>query len=415
MPRIYNAAIVGAGPAGLSAAIESGKRGFKTALLEKKARPAIKLSITGKGRCNLTNCAGIKDFVEAFRNGKFLYGAFSFFSNSDLISFFENLAIPCKLERGGRYFPQSGKASDIAGALIKETKKYCGIICDFCVKSVLKNDGIFIIRSEDGKEILSEKVIIASGGMSYPATGSTGDGYEIAKSFGHSIKDLSPALVPIELESRYLKDLRGLKLKNAEVSVVDASGKKLDGLSLFGEMEFTIYGAGGPVILTLSSSVAEKIKKAPLSLFLSINFKPALSRPQLDKRLICELDKYGRQSLQNMLKELLPVQMLRPFIDYCGLKADRKCSQINKTEREKILDSLFDARFKIKGVRSIKEAIVTRGGVCVDEINPQTMQSKLVKGLYFCGEVIDVDAPTGGYNLQAAFSTGFLAGRLQDN
>jgi predicted Rossmann fold flavoprotein len=406
MPQIYDVAIIGAGPAGMSAAIEAAKNGYSAVLLEKKSRPAIKLSITGKGRCNLTNSADIKQFVETFRNGKFLYGAFSFFSNSDLISFFEDLGVSCRLERGGRYFPQSGKALDIVNALIKETKKHCEIISDFCVKSVSKNGEIFLTCSKDGGEILSKKIITATGGLSYPSTGSTGDGYEIAKSFGHTIKDLSPALIPVELESRYLKILKGLKLKNVEASVNGHCRR-------FGEMEFTIYGADGPVILTLSSDIAEKIKKEPL--FLSINLKPALQRRQLDQRLISELDKYGQQSLQNMLKELLPLQMLRPFIDYCGLKSDKKCSQINKSEREKILDALFDMRFKIKGVRDIKEAIVTRGGVSTDEINPKTMQSKLAKGLYFCGEIIDIDAPTGGYNLQAAFSTGFLAGRLQDS
>ncbi|MDR2191872.1 MAG: aminoacetone oxidase family FAD-binding enzyme, partial [Endomicrobium sp.] len=234
MAQIYDAAIIGAGPAGMSAAIEAGKNGYKIILLEKKARPAIKLSITGKGRCNITNSADIKEFVEAFRNGKFLYGAFSFFSNSDLISFFENLGVPCKLERGGRYFPKSGKALDIVNALIKEAKKHCEIISDFSVNSVSKNDEIFITRSQRGKEILSKKVIIATGGLSYPSTGSTGEGYDFAKLFGHTIKELSPALIPIELESKHLKTLRGLKLKNVEVSVICGICRSF---GIFGDME----------------------------------------------------------------------------------------------------------------------------------------------------------------------------------
>ncbi|MCL2485818.1 MAG: NAD(P)/FAD-dependent oxidoreductase [Endomicrobia bacterium] len=405
MPEIFDVLIIGAGPSGMLAATAAGERGLKTVILEKKSRPAIKLSITGKGRCNLTNSANVNEFVSCFRNGKFLYGSFNSFSNNDLISFFENLGVPCKLERGGRYFPVSDEAQEIVDALVKQVKKISKIITSVSVKSVLKRkDGFFDVNTNAGV-FVSKNVIVACGGLSYPSTGSTGDGYKIAESFGHKIKELSAALVPLVLECPYLKELNGLKLKNVEVSVLNTQ-KVL--AKEFGEAEFTIFGADGPTVLTLSSLVGEEIKKTDL--FLSVNFKPALTAEQLDSRLLRELDKYGQLSIKDMLKEMLPVQAIKPFIDYCGFNITKKCSQISRAEREKIISSLFDFRFKIKGVRDIKEAIVTRGGISVDEIEQKTMQSKLVKGLYFCGEIIDVDAPTGGFNLQAAFSTGYLAG-----
>ncbi|MDR1696028.1 MAG: NAD(P)/FAD-dependent oxidoreductase [Endomicrobium sp.] len=406
MSEIFDVIVIGAGPSGMIAAIAAGERNLKTLLLEKKSRPGIKLSITGKGRCNLTNSADIGEFVKCFRNGKFLYAAFNAFSNEDLISFFENLGVQCKLERGGRYFPESGKASDIAAALAKRAKIFSKIITGTQVKSVSKRkDGLFEVFAGGGS-FVSKNVIAACGGLSYPSTGSTGDGYEIAENFGHTVKELSAALVPLVLDSPYLKELSGLKLKNVGVSVLN--GKKTLAEE-FGEAEFTVFGADGPVILTLSSLTGEEIKKSEL--FLSVNFKPALSPEQLNLRLLREIDKFGQYPVKDMLKELLPVRLIKPFLNYCGINIAKKCSQINKADREKISASLFDFRFKIKGVKDIKEAIVTRGGVSADEIEQKTMQSKLVKGLYFCGEMIDVDAPTGGFNLQAAFSTGYLAGK----
>ncbi|MDR1941009.1 MAG: NAD(P)/FAD-dependent oxidoreductase [Endomicrobium sp.] len=405
MSDYYDVLVIGAGPSGMIAADTAGQRKLKTAVVEKKSRPAIKLSITGKGKCNLTNSADIKDFVGVFRNGKFLYRAFTAFSNADLISYFEKLGVPCVLERGGRYFPASKKASDIADALIKAVKKNCEIISSFKAESVTKKDGLFFVRSDGGAQLSSKKLIAACGGMSYPSTGSQGDGYAFARSFGHSVTELSAALVPITLECANLKNLRGLKLKNVEVSVLKDGNAVL---KEFGEMEFVSYGADGPVILTLSSYIGFQIRKSPL--FLSLNLKPALSKPLLDKRLSKELNAFGRGQLQEMLKELLPARLIRTFADYCGLQITKKCSQINREERIKMLDSFYDMRFKITGVRDIKEAIITRGGVSTDEINQKTMESKLVSGLYFCGEILDVDAPTGGFNLQAAFSTGYLAG-----
>lgn len=402
MSDICDVVIIGAGASGLMAAGKAGENGLRTVLLEKKARPGIKLSITGKGRCNITNSADIKEFVKCFKNGEFLYSAFRAFSNDDLIAFFENAGVKCKLERGGRYFPESDKAEDVVNALVKYAKKNASIITSFEVKTITKNnDGIFIINNE----LYAKNIIIASGGITYPSTGSTGDGYKMAECFGHKISAPIPALVPVNLASGYLKELKGLKLKNIEVSLINGNTVKA---KEFGEMEFTSFGADGPVILTLSSAISEKIDKSKF--FLSVNLKPALEKEQLDARLLRELDKFGQYQLKDMFKELLPLQLINPFISYCGLNITKKCSQINKIERQRIADSLFDFRFEVSGIRSAKEAIITRGGVLTDEIEQKTMQSKLLKGLYFCGEVIDIDAPTGGFNLQAAFSTGYLAG-----
>jgi len=294
--------------------------------------------------------------------------------------------------------------------LARNTKKYAEIITNFEVKSVKKqNDGTFAVRGSE-RTLYSKNVILACGGASYPSTGSSGDGYEIAKSLGHKVTEIFPALAPVVLESPYLKELKGLKLKNVEISVIFLN-KTI--AKEFGEAEFTIFGADGPVILTLSGLIAENLQKGEI--FISVNLKPALTLEQLDKRFLRELDAYGHSALKEMLKELLPLQMVKPFINYSGLQIDKKCSQINKEERERMVKSLRDFRFKVKGVKDIKEAIVTRGGVGTDEIDQKTMESKITKGLYFCGEVIDVDAPTGGFNLQAAFSTGWLAGNSIKN
>lgn len=407
MSEIYDALIIGAGPSGMMAAVKAGERGLKIAVLEKKSRAGIKLSITGKGRCNLTNSAETNDFVNCFRNGKFLYSSFRAFSNQDTISFFQSNGVPCKLERGGRYFPTSDKASDIVDALVKNVKKYSKIKTSFNTKSIIKKtDGLFYVYDDQNNEMVSKNVVLACGGISYPSTGSTGDGYSIAQSLGHKIKSPSPALVPIILDTPYLHELKGLKLKNVKILIL-FNDKQIAGD--FGEMEFTSFGADGPVILTLSGLIFEKLEEGG-AVLISINLKPALTYEQLDKRLLREIDKYGHYQMKDMLKELLPVQMIKPFINYSSLQMTKKCSQISRKDRENMLKSFFDMRFKVSGVKDIKEAIVTRGGVLTDEIDQKTMQSKIIKGLYFCGEIIDIDAPTGGFNLQAAFSTGYLCG-----
>ena len=250
-------------------------------------------------------------------------------------------------------------------------------------------------------------MIIASGGITYPSTGSTGDGYKMAQSFGHKISSPAAALVPVNLKTPLLKELKGLKLKNVEVSLINQS-KNIIEAKEFGEMEFTAYGADGPVILSISGIISENAGKAKMRL--SVNLKPALNKEKLEQRLLRELDEFGQYGLKDMLKELLPLRIIKPFISYCGLNMTKKCSQISKAERGKISASLFDFGFEADGVRGVREAIITRGGVLTDEIEQKTMRSKLVEGLFFCGEIIDIDAPTGGFNLQAAFSTGYLAG-----
>jgi predicted Rossmann fold flavoprotein len=402
--EVFDVAVIGAGAAGMMSAVRIGAFGLKTIVLEKKSRPGIKLSITGKGRCNITNSASLKEFVDCFHNGKFLYCSFNAFSNIDTISFFENLGVLFKLERGGRYFPVSDKAQDVVAALVKEVKKFSKILTSFDVTNIKKNDDLFTIFSANNS-IKSKNLIIACGGASYPSTGSDGSGYAFAKSFGHTIKPPIPAIVPIVLDREYLKELQGLKLKNVEASVI-SDGK--DFYKQFGEMEFTSFGVDGPIILMLSGLIAEK--KSDKNLVLSLNLKSALSREKLNQRLLREIDKFGQYHISTMLKELLPVQMIRSFVNYCEINATKKCSQISKVEREKMLNGFLDFRFNIIKTKDLKEAIVTRGGIVTDEINQKTMESKLIKGLYFCGEVIDVDAPTGGFNLQAAFSTGYLAG-----
>lgn len=404
MSDIYEVAVIGGGAAGLMAAAKAGEDGLKTVILEKKSRPGIKLSITGKGRCNFTNSAGLREFVGCFRNGEFLYSAFKTFSNNDTVAFFESLGVACKLERGGRYFPASGKASDIVNALVKYAKKYSSIRTSFEVKSLHKNEkGLFVVNGG----LLARNVIIASGGITYPSTGSTGDGYKMAQSFGHKISSPAAALVPVNLKTPLLKELKGLKLKNVEVSLINQS-KNIIEAKEFGEMEFTAYGADGPVILSISGIISENAGKAKMRL--SVNLKPALNKEKLEQRLLRELDEFGQYGLKDMLKELLPLRIIKPFISYCGLNMTKKCSQISKAERGKISASLFDFGFEADGVRGVREAIITRGGVLTDEIEQKTMRSKLVEGLFFCGEIIDIDAPTGGFNLQAAFSTGYLAG-----
>ncbi|MDR1522950.1 MAG: NAD(P)/FAD-dependent oxidoreductase [Endomicrobium sp.] len=403
--EIYDVCIIGAGPSGMMAAIQAGQRGLNIIVLEKKSSPGIKLSISGKGRCNITNSASVREFVELFYNGKFLYSSFHTFSNIDTVSFFERLNVPCKLERGGRYFPVSDKACDIVNALIRNTKQFAKIISSFDVKSVKqRNDCIFCISGKFNI-IYAKNLIIASGGMSYPGTGSIGDGYKFAEFFGHSIKKPVAALVPIVLESKYLYELKSLKLKNIEVSL-EVCGRII--FKEFGEMEFTSFGADGPVILALSSLVSENIKSNDI--YLKINLKPAITKECLNARLLKEIDKFGQYQVKGMLKEFLPKQLIKSFLNYCNVSIIKKCAQLTKFDREKLLKAFFEMKFKVLKTKDIKDAIVTRGGVVTDEINQKTMESKLVRGLYFCGEVIDVDAPTGGFNLQAAFSTGFVAG-----
>ena len=405
--------VIGAGASGLIAAGVAAQQGKSVLLLEKKTRPAIKLSITGKGRCNVTNSADIKDFVTQFgNNGKFLYSAFNKFFNTDTINFFEELGVKCQLERGGRYFPQSNDAHDIVNALIKFVKNNnVKIITNSEVtKFVCEDKKIKSVLLKNGTSYSATKFILATGGKSYPLTGSDGNGYDLAKSLGHTIIKPQPALVPLVSNDQHLKQLNKLKLKNIEISVV-SDGKIVT--KLFGEIEFAIFGLTGPLILTVSSQVFSLLEQKK-SVDISVNFKPALDDKQLDDRLVRELNSFGNMPVRNMLKTLLPIQMIEPFMNKNNIKWTEVCSAINKEKRKKIFDGLRQMKFKIVSTRPIDEAIVTKGGICLKEVEQSTMKSKLVDNLYFCGEILDVDGPTGGFNLQAAFSTGYLAGQQED-
>lgn len=407
-----NVIVIGAGASGLICAGVSAQQGQNVLLLERKTRPAIKLSITGKGRCNVTNSADLKEFVAEFgNNGKFLYSAFSKFFNTDTINFFEELGVSCRLERGGRYFPQSNDAHDIVNALIKFVKKNnVKIITNSYVqKFVCENKRIKSVLLNDGTSYSAKKFVLATGGKSYPLTGSDGNGYNLAQSLGHTIIKPQPALVPLVSNDQYLKQLNKLKLKNIEISVI-ANDKIIE--KLFGEIEFTIFGLTGPLILTVSSQVFTLLEEKK-SVEISINLKPALDDKQLDDRLIRELNNFGNLPVRNMLKTLLPMQMIEVFMKKNNIKHTEVCSSINKEKRKKIFDGLRQMKFKIVSTRPIDEAIVTKGGISLKEVEQNTMKSKLVENLYFCGEILDIDGPTGGFNLQAAFSTGYLAGQIE--
>ncbi len=406
--------VIGAGASGLMCAGISAQQGQTVLLLEKKSRPAIKLSITGKGRCNITNSKPLKDFINEFgNNGKFLYSAFSKFFNTDTINFFEDLGVKCRLERGGRYFPESNDAHDIVNALIKFVKsKNVKIITNSQVeKFVLENKKIKNIVVKDGTTYSAKKYVLATGGKSYPLTGSTGDGYKLAQSVGHTIITPQPALVPLVSNDQYLKQLNKLKLKNIEISVV-ANNNIVS--TLFGEIEFVSFGLTGPLILTVSSKVYSLLEEKK-SVEISINLKPALDDKQLDDRLIRELNNFGKLPVRNMLKTLLPIQMIEPFMKKNNIKRTEVCSMINKEKRKSLFDGFRQMKFKIISTRPIDEAIVTKGGISLNEVDQKNMKSKLTDNLYFCGEILDIDGPTGGFNLQVAFSTGYLAGIQNSN
>lgn len=400
-------AVIGGGAAGLMASLQAALYGADVYLFEKNPNLGRKILISGKGRCNFTNEKIMENFLECFpSNGKFLFSSLSAFSNTDLVTFFEKIGVKSKVERGGRIFPKSDKSSDIVQALQKAVLEAGVHICyKTCVKDlIIKNNQIKGIIINDKKEFYFDSVIIATGGMSYPATGSTGDGYKFAKKAGHSIVELKPSLVPLITKEKWVKDLQGLSLKNVSATVY-VSGKKV--ASEFGEMLFTHFGISGPIILTLSRYVVDNLENTPI---VSIDLKPALSEEELDERLLRDFERYKNKLFKNSLNDLLPKKLIPVFINYSEIDPEKPVNQLTQGERVKIRQSLKNFAVTVVSCRE-KEAIVTRGGVCVKEINPKTMESKLIKGLFFAGEVIDVDGVTGGYNLQAAFSTGFVAGK----
>lgn len=400
-------AVVGGGAAGLMAAYHAALKGAKVYLFERNPNLGRKILISGKGRCNLTNIKDLHDFIANYPgNGKFLFSSLMAFSNKDLIAFFESLGVKTKVERGGRVFPQSDRSIDVVNALGKGLENLgVTIMHKSRVRGLLieENQVKGIVFGDTLQEFHCDKVIVATGGLSYPSTGSTGDGYELAKQAGHTIVTLKPALVPLLTQEHWVKNLQGLTLKNVEATMY-VKEKKI--ASEFGEMLFTHYGISGPIILTLSRYAVDHLKHRPV---VSINLKPALTEEQLEQRLLRDFDLYKNKMFKNSLNDLLPKKMIPVFVRYTEIDPEKKVNQITRTERKKILDSLRSFCVTIIGCRE-KEAIVTRGGVSIKEINPKTMESKIIKGLYFAGEVIDIDGVTGGYNLQAAFSTGFVAG-----
>jgi hypothetical protein len=384
--------------------------GADVMLLEKKMMPGRKLRITGKGRCNLTNIAEVSDFIKHFgRNGKFLRQAFARFFSSDLLDFFNDIGLDIKIERGGRVFPESDKAQDVVDALMQWIGRLnVRLHAETRVNKLITNAGrVSGIVTDAKRAIEAEAVIITTGGLSYPLTGSTGDGYGLAKSVGHTIIRTRPSLVPLEIEEKIPNHLIGLRLKNVNAALYINGKKKTEE---FGEMEFTENGLDGPIILTLSRYAVDALDEDK-EVELSIDLKPALDHNKLDARLLRDIDQHGKMHFNNLLKELLPMQLIPTCIEAVQIPPDKSAHQISSEERKRLRVWLKDYRMQINGHGSYDEAIVTAGGVSLKEVNPRTMESTLVKGLYFAGEVLDLDGDTGGYNLQEAFSTGWLAGK----
>ncbi len=395
--------VVGAGASGLMAAGTAAENGHDVLIVERNSRPARKLLITGKGRCNLTNyCSNDQLRGAVIRNPRFLYGAFSRFSAQDTMDFFENLGVQLKVERGNRVFPVSDKSCDIADALVKYAERNAKRICGRVKQLLIDDNSVKGVVLYDGRKIECDCVIVATGGLSYPKTGSDGDGYKLAEQAGHTVISTRPSLVPIEIKESFCSELMGLSLKNIAVSF-EQNGKII--YNDFGEMLFTHFGVSGPVILSGSCHLTDT-KNA----IIHVDLKPALSREQLDDRILRDFAKYSSREISNALVDLYPKSLIPVIIKCADLSGTQKVSGVSREMRRKIVDTTKDLRLTVTGVRPYDEAIITAGGVSTKEIDPSTMESKKCSGLYFCGEVIDVDAYTGGYNLQIAFSTGRLAG-----
>ena len=401
--------VIGGGAAGLMAAVIAGREGAKVTLLEKMNYVGKKMGITGKGRCNITNACDMSDFIKNTPgNGKFLYGAYERFTNEDLLQLLHDAGLETKVERGGRVFPASDSALDVRNTFMKLMKHYgVDVHLEEPVKKLLVDDGVVTGVVTDKETYHADAVVIATGGKSYPATGSTGDGYILAAQVGHKITDIRPSLVPIVTEESWVKDLMGLSLRNVELSVV---AKNKVQAKMFGEMMFTHFGITGPIVLSLSHTVGKLMRKKNIGIIgLDINLKPALSPETLDKRLQKDFELYSKKQLINGMKDLLPSRLIPLIIELAGIDPQKPINQISKEERQQICYMLQHMPLTVKGLRPVEEAIVTAGGISLKEFNPKTMESKLVKGLYGAGEVLDIDAFTGGYNLQAAFSTGYVA------
>jgi len=393
----------------MMAAIRAAALSREVTLLEKKDSPGSKLLLSGKGRCNLTNTEELGNFLKRFsKNGDFLRDAFKKLFNRQLMDFFEQRGLKLKVERQQRVFPQSDRSSGILDVLKKELDR-SGVRVVYKANAAglaVDNGAVKAVKLSDGSLIACDKAILACGGASYSFTGSDGSGMKIAASLGHSIVPLRPGLVALDVKQNYPRRLEGLTLRNIRIRFC---GGKEHIVSEVGELLFTSSGISGPLVVTLSGRVIDMLGRAK-SVFADIDLKPALSEEQLDKRLLREFKAGAKKNIRNVIKELLPLRLADIFMQVCEIDPLKKCSQVRQAEREKIISNLKCFRMEISSSRPLEEGMVTRGGVSLKEINPRTMESRLVKGLYFCGEMIDVDADTGGFNLQAAFSTGYLAG-----
>lgn len=399
--------IIGGGAAGMMAAYQAAKEGNQVLLYEKNEKLGKKLFITGKGRCNVTNACEIEElFDHVVTNKEFLYSGFYSFSNEMVMELFEELGCPLKVERGNRVFPVSDHSSDVISALERGLKaQHVKVFLNTKVKGlIIKEEQACGVRLESGDTVMGDKIIVTTGGMSYQATGSTGDGYDFAKKVGHKVTKLTPALVPFQIREDFCQKLMGLSLRNVGVTLC-ADGKKV--YEDFGEMLFTHFGISGPVVLSASSYIRQYQGK---ELKFLIDLKPALTKEQLDHRILKDFQQVMNKDFGNSLDHLLPKKLIPVVIQLSGIPEHKKVNEITKEERQQLVSVLKRMELTITGVRGFKEAIITQGGVDVKEINPGTMESKKIRGLYFAGEVLDLDAVTGGFNLQIAWSTGYLAG-----
>ena len=400
--------VIGGGPAGCFAAIAAAEQGHQVVLLERNEKIGKKLFITGKGRCNLTNACDTEElFSNIPRNSKFLYSAIYSYDNFRVMYFFEQNGTPVKVERGNRVFPVSDHSSDVIAALKRSLDAHkVKIMYHTTVEKLMVSENcVHGVITAEGKKMPADAVVIATGGCSYASTGSTGDGYRFAEACGHTIKTCSPSLVPFNAEEEYVKELQGLSLKNVKASIYQ--GKKLL-YEAFGEMLFTHFGVSGPLMLSASSVVNDAVRKQPLQLY--IDWKPALSEEQLDRRILRDFEEAKNRQVIHGIEKLYPSKFLPIILKLAKIPAEKRVNEVTKEERQRLVDLTKKFPVTLTGLRGFSEAIITKGGVSVKEVNPSTMESKLTKHLYFAGEVLDLDAFTGGFNLQIAWSTGYLAG-----
>lgn len=396
--------VIGGGPAGIIAAGTAGSLGKDVILIEKNERLGKKLFITGKGRCNITNASSMDLFFEnIIKNKNFLYSSLYSFTNEDIVKLLKENGLSVKVERGNRVFPESDKSSDVIKALTRFLEKNK---VDYRLNSnvidLYFDKNKFVVKT-DKDVFLFDKLILTTGGKSYPTTGSTGDGYKFAKKFGHTIVDLKPSLVPLEIDAPWVKDLQGLSLKNVRLKAYN--GKKIIHEE-FGDMIFTHYGISGPIVLSMSNHINKKYK----DISLGIDLKPALDNEKLDNRILRDFELYNNKQLKNALNDLLPQKTIPWIVEYSNIDPEKKVNQITKNERNNLVNVIKNFGMHFKDFRPIEEAIITSGGISVKEVDPSTMESKIIPNLYFAGEILDVDALTGGYNLQIAYSTGYIAG-----